>query len=86
MPGYVRGIKEYGVFVELAPNLTGLAEWVDGLTENARVSVYIKAILPDRRKIKLNILSALEPEAAPPLSYFQTSGQLHEWSYAPIRL
>ena len=32
VPGIVRGVKEYGVFVELAPNLAGLAEPCSGVT------------------------------------------------------
>ena len=27
VPGIVRGVKEYGIFIELTPNLSGLAEW-----------------------------------------------------------
>lgn len=58
--GIVRGIQDYGIFVELAPNLTGLAECCPGIKENQRVSVFIKSIQPDRRKIKLLIIDALE--------------------------
>ena len=47
-------------------------------------SVYIKAILPDRMKIKLTLIHRLEPEPGPePLSYFITSGQLSRWDYSP---
>lgn len=49
-------------FVELTPNLTGLADQTEGLAEDDRVSVYIKAILPDRMKIKLTLIHRLEPE------------------------
>ena len=59
--GVVRGIQDYGIFVELAPNLTGLAECCPGVEENQRVSVFIKSIQPERRKIKLLIIDALEP-------------------------
>ena len=58
--GVVRGIQDYGIFVELAPNLTGLAECCPGVEENQRVSVFIKSIQPERRKIKLLIIDALE--------------------------
>lgn len=60
--GIVRGIQDYGIFVELAPNLTGLAECCPGVEENQRVSVFIKSIQPDRRKIKLLIIDQLEKE------------------------
>lgn len=84
VPGFVRGIKPYGTFVELAPNLTGLADQTQGLEENDRVSVYIKAILPQRMKVKLNIIHKLEPpEGPPPLPYFITEGRLARWRYSP---
>lgn len=82
--GCVRGIKDYGAFVELTPNLSGLAELRGDLRDGDRVSVYIKAILPERMKIKLLAIDRLPPEAAPPaLRYFITSGRLRRWHYAP---
>ena len=82
LPGYVRSIKEYGIFVELFPNLSGLAEPKEGLREGDRVSVYIKSIFRDRHKIKLRILEQLPPESTPPaLSYFQNSDSLTDWDY-----
>lgn len=82
VPGIVRGIKPYGVFVELTPNLSGLAEPYPDLEENQRVSVYLKAILPDRHKIKLLIIDRLPPDPAPaPLRYFHTEGRLEHWNY-----
>lgn len=80
--GYVRSIKHYGIFVELFPNLSGLAEPADGYQIGDRVSVYIKAILPDRHKIKLRILERLHGENNPaPLTYFRQSGMLVNWNY-----
>lgn len=82
--GYVRGIKDYGVFVELAPNLSGLAELREDLREGDRVSVYIKSILPERMKIKLLVIERLPPETSPPPNrYFITEGRLSHWQYAP---
>ena len=63
--GWVRGVQPYGTFVELGPNLTGLADQTEGLQEDDRVSVYLKAILPDRMKVKLTILQTLPPQSAP---------------------
>ena len=84
VPGIVRGIKEYGAFVELTPNLSGLAELRPGLKEGDRFSVYLKAILPERMKIKLLAIDALPPLEKPePLEYFITSGPLRKWKYAP---
>lgn len=82
--GVVRSIKEYGVFVELTPNLSGLAEPQPGLQEGDRVSVYIKSIAPERMKIKLIIIDKLPPLTVPaPLRYYITSGHLSQWRYAP---
>ena len=81
--GWVRGVKPYGTFVELAPNLTGLADQTEGLAEDDRVSVYVKAIQPARRKIKLTVLEKLPEAMQPaPFSYFITDGQLVNWDYA----
>ena len=80
--GVVRGIQDYGVFVELAPNLTGLAERYPGVEENQRVSVYIKSIQPERRKIKLLIIGALEKGVEyTPCTYRTREGNLAGWDY-----
>lgn len=82
--GYVRGIKDYGTFIELTPNLTGLADLTEGLWEDERVSVFIKAIIPDRMKIKLMVIQPLESlSTPPPLPYQITSGKLTYWRYSP---
>ena len=79
--GVVRGIKPYGAFVELAPNLSGLAERVPELREGERVSVYIKSILPEKHKIKLQIIDRLPGPAAPaPMRYLLPADPLH-WDY-----
>ena len=84
VPGVVRGVKDYGVFVELTPNLSGLAERDPRLTEGARVSVYLKAILPERMKIKLLAIEPLPPLEQPqPLHYYIQEGRLEHWKYAP---
>ena len=84
VPGVVRGVKDYGVFVELTPNLSGLAERDPRLTEGARVSVYLKAILPERMKIKLLAIEPLPPLEQPqPLHYYIQEGRLENWKYAP---
>lgn len=83
VPGIVRGIKPYGVFVELTPNFTGLAEPRPGLEEDQRVSVYIKAIQPEKHKVKLLVIDCLPPAPPPKLRYFVTGGHLDSWSYLP---
>ena len=59
--GIVRSIENYGVFVELTPNLAGLAELRDGIHAGNQVSVYIKNILPRRMKMKLIIIEEFGP-------------------------
>lgn len=84
VPGTVRGIKDYGAFIELTPNLSGLAELRPDLQEGQRVSVFLKSVVPDRMKIKLLVIDLLPPTPPDPLSYFITSGRLGHWRYAPI--
>lgn len=82
VPGVVRGIKEYGIFIELAPNLSGLAEWRADVASGDAVSVYIKSIRPDTRKIKLQIIQNLGPAIKPSeIRYFMTDGQIGDWAY-----
>lgn len=82
--GFVRGIKEYGAFIELMPNLSGLAELKPDLSEGERVSVYIKGIFSDRMKIKLLVIDRLPPlSESPCLRYFIRSEKLACWKYAP---
>lgn len=82
--GLVRSRKPYGTFIELTPNLAGLADQTEGIKENDAVAVYCKAIQPDRMKVKLNILQRLEEVTTPPpLFYSITSGQLSHWVYSP---
>lgn len=45
-----------GIFVELTPNLVGLAEYKDGIEYGQNVDVYIKKIIPDKKKVKLIIV------------------------------
>ena len=44
-----------GVFIELAPNLVGMAEYTENLEYGQEVDVYIKRIVPEKKKIKLLI-------------------------------
>lgn len=45
-----------GIFVELTPNLVGLAEYKDGIEYGQDVNVYIKKIIPEKKKVKLVIV------------------------------
>ena len=80
--GIVRGVRDYGIFIELTPNLSGLADWRPGLEPGDEVSVYIKSIRPDTRKIKLQVIQNLGPaETVSALQYFITDGVVENWRY-----
>ncbi|MBQ0038325.1 MAG: S1 RNA-binding domain-containing protein [Clostridiales bacterium] len=87
VPGIIRTQKEYGVFVELTPNLTGLADLPQQpLPEGRAAAVYIKSILPEQQKIKLQVLHLLDAPVFPtPLTYRITGGRVENWQYAPTR-
>ena len=81
--GIVRSIESYGIFIELAPNLAGLAESCEGISVGDVVNVYIKNILPDKMKIKLVIMSTLKEETfLPEIKYFKTEGRIKYWKYS----
>ncbi len=84
--GVVRGIEEYGVFIELSPNLSGLAEYCPGLCPGTPVSVYIRSIIPEKMKIKLNVIDVLDRPADVAVTsadYFITGGRMDRWRYSP---
>ena len=85
--GTIRSIENYGVFVELTPNLAGLAEVKEDLRVNETAAVYIKSILPDRMKIKLVIIDTQPTKAAlkPPKYFIDLSKTTHlsYWRYSP---
>lgn len=56
--GTVKEADSYknGLFIELKPNLVGLAEYKDGFRYGQKVKVYIKKIIKDKKKIKLLII------------------------------
>ena len=45
-----------GIFIELTPNLIGMAEYTDELKYGETIDVCIKRILPDKKKVKLTIV------------------------------
>ena len=70
-----------GAFIELTPNLSGLAEDDGTLRVGDHVAVYIRAIVPETLKIKLSVLHRVEPQPREPLRYFQTEGHIRQWRY-----
>ena len=84
VPGVVRSVQPYGSFIELTPNLSGLADTREDLTTGDRVSVFIKSIRPERMKIKLQVIEKLPPDSTlPDLKYQITDGVLDRWVYSP---
>ncbi len=93
--GVIRSVESYGVFVELMPNLAGLAEVrseahaaeLRGLIGKG-AAVYVKSIVPERMKIKLVLVDA--GNCLPPpkrLTYYidQTvTPHLDHWVYSPV--
>lgn len=82
--GVIRSVEDYGVFVELTPNLAGLAEPHEGVRPGQLAGVYIKSILADKMKMKLVIIDAqdVKREITPP-RYFITEGHINRWVYSP---
>ena len=85
VPGIVRGVMDYGCFVELAPNLSGLTDRREDLQEGDAVSVTIRTIRPERMKVKLQVVEALPRRVREPapLRYQITDGVLERWVYSP---
>ena len=85
--GVVRSIEEYGIFIELAPNLAGLAEYKSGVKVGDIASVYIKSICPEKMKVKLVIVDSAIGEAPKKRKiYIDTSKTEHidKWRYSPL--
>ncbi|MBQ7411936.1 MAG: 30S ribosomal protein S1, partial [Clostridia bacterium] len=85
--GIIRSVEDYGVFVELTPNLAGLAELKDGVVSGQGCAVYIKSIVPEKMKIKLVIIDTYEaqlPQKRP--EYFIDTDKVTHidyWRYSP---
>lgn len=84
VPGIIRSIENYGIFVELTPNLAGLAEFNPDVKEGESAAVYIKNIIPERMKIKLVIVDHSDDK---PVSYsdkyFYEGDHIDVFRYSP---
>lgn len=91
--GIVRSIEDYGVFIELTPNLAGLAEIREDTRDKeiakigSTTAVYIKSILPDRMKIKLVLIDSYHgaPQSQK-FKYFvncEETSHISRWRYSP---
>ncbi len=82
--GIVRSVEKYGVFIELMPNLAGLAELRQPVEVGQHTSVYIKALIPEKLKVKLILVDVCENSAKPePLRYFYHENHIDHWVYTP---
>jgi small subunit ribosomal protein S1 len=90
--GIVRSVEDYGMFVELAPNLAGLTELREETREIAKswvgqnADVFIKSIVPERMKIKLVLIDTFAGARTPaPLTYYigDEAEHIDRWVYSP---
>ena len=84
--GIVRSIESYGIFVELTPNLAGLAEYRPDITVGQVAAVYIKNIIPERMKLKLVLIDSYKGECQMPSISCQTGDgitHIDRWRYSP---
>ncbi len=81
--GIVRSVESYGVFVELAPNLAGLAEARGDAFVGQHTSVFIKSIIPEKMKIKLIIIDSFESEYKSETEYFYEGEHIDRFVYSP---
>ena len=82
--GIIRSVEDYGVFVELMPNLAGLAEPKDNVFPSQNASVYIKSIIPEKMKIKLIIIDSFDgSNTKMKEKYFYEGEHIDNWQYSP---
>ena len=92
MTGIIRSVEQYGVFIELTPNLAGLTELREEFRAVAHryightAAVYIKSICPERMKIKLVLIDTYpDMRPLPELQYAVPKECTHmdQWLYSP---
>ena len=82
--GVVRSIENYGIFVELTPNLAGLAEPKENVCVGQTASVYIKSIIPEKMKIKLIIIDSFDTPNNNTYKYFYDGEHIDNFIYSPF--
>ena len=81
--GIIRSVENYGAFVELTPNLAGLAEPRDNTYIGQSASVFIKSIIPEKMKVKLIIVDVFSNSGYDKsLNYYITEGHIDKWNYS----
>ena len=82
--GIIRSVEDYGIFVELTPNLAGLAELKEEVYPGQQASVFIKSMIPDKMKVKLIIVDSFdEKHKVPDIDYFVKENHIFSWHYSP---
>ncbi len=85
--GTVRSVESYGIFIELSPNLAGLAELKGNIEVGSHAAVYIKNIIPEKMKIKLVIIDTNEQSVKNAgIHYFidcKETNHIDSWLYSP---
>lgn len=82
--GVIRDIKDYGAFIEIAPNLSGLADIPEfPIVIGDSVAVNIKKVIPDKMKIKLHIIRVTELPYEIKYNYKIKDGIIKDWVYNP---
>lgn len=82
--GLIRTVEPYGCFVELTPNLAGLAEPKEGVCSGQNAAVFIKSIIPEKMKVKLIIVDAFEcSKKSVHHPYLLKDRHIDHWHYSP---
>lgn len=82
--GTVRSVEDYGIFVELTPNLAGLAEPKEGVVPGQQASVYIKNLIPEKMKVKLIVVDSFDaPYCFEEPKYYIHDTHMDSWRYSP---
>ena len=51
-----RAKNNKAIFIEIKPNLVGMAEYSDKYNYGDKVNIFVKKIIPEKKKIKLTIV------------------------------
>lgn len=81
--GIVRSVESYGIFVELTPNLAGLAECKADVTPGQHAAVYIKNMIPQKMKVKLAIIDVCEGDGLLNTYHYPDVDHIDAWQYSP---
>ena len=86
LTGEVKHIGDNGMLIELAPNISGLAENREDIHLGDTVSVYVKRIMPDKLKIKLIVLTKSQHKYSRVYKEKLDKNITHidKWEYSPL--